>query len=181
MVGELILEKLLFKPTNIKYLTQILETQKKFPESVGQISEADHIDAIESDCVLHFTIRTDPADEFIGYCITDLSLSIMRNFEICAFVINEPDKGYGQTALIMLLEKLFSEHKAHRVWLDTMEYNQRAKHVYEKLGFTCDGYLRSTTFIDSLGAYFSQYVYSILEEEYFGRKQANFYFNLGAT
>ena len=45
------------------------------------------------------------------------------------------DKGYGSIYLKMLMAYLFNERSYERIILDTNLQNERAQHVYEKLGF----------------------------------------------
>ncbi|MDR6227149.1 GNAT family N-acetyltransferase [Desmospora profundinema] len=37
---------------------------------------------------------------------------------------------------------MFEEQKAHRLWLDVKEHNQRTRHVYQSLDFVEEGVLR---------------------------------------
>jgi len=51
-------------------------------------------------------------------------------------------KGYGTDAMNVLLRFAFHELNLHRVTLDVFEYNPRAIHCYEKVGFKHEGRLR---------------------------------------
>ena len=42
-------------------------------------------------------------------------------------------------ALRLVLDRGFGQHGAHRMWLDAIGGNERARHVYEKIGFTYEG------------------------------------------
>lgn len=46
------------------------------------------------------------------------------------------DRGYGADAVITLVNQLFSETKLKRMYLHTLEWNDRAKKCFEKCGFT---------------------------------------------
>lgn len=46
------------------------------------------------------------------------------------------DKGYGADAVITLVNQLFSEADLKRMYLHTLEWNDRAKKCFEKCGFT---------------------------------------------
>lgn len=51
-------------------------------------------------------------------------------------------KGYGTDALITLMQHVFSEQRAERIFLTPRIINKRAIHVYEKAGFKKEGLLR---------------------------------------
>ncbi|MEZ4629641.1 MAG: GNAT family protein [Deinococcales bacterium] len=52
------------------------------------------------------------------------------------------NKGYGQEAIKLILDYGFKSLKLHRIELEVYEFNPRALHVYEKLGFVKEGVLR---------------------------------------
>lgn len=58
------------------------------------------------------------------------------------------DKGYGRLFLSMMIEKLFES--VETIILDTNYKNNRARHVYESLGFKLDT-IKPGAFIDQLG------------------------------
>ena len=76
-------------------------------------------------------------------------------------------KGYGSEAITLLLEWLFNDRGAHRVWLEVFPENTRAQHTYEKVGFIREGTLRETWLVD--GQWHDEHVYSILRREYRAR------------
>ncbi|HEX73618.1 MAG TPA: GNAT family N-acetyltransferase [Dehalococcoidia bacterium] len=51
------------------------------------------------------------------------------------------DKGYGSDALVSLLSHIFRETKLNRVYLKTLDSNQRAQKCFQKCGFIPYGYL----------------------------------------
>ncbi len=51
-------------------------------------------------------------------------------------------KGYGTDAMNVLLRFAFHELNLHRINLNVFEYNPRAIHCYEKVGFKHEGRLR---------------------------------------
>lgn len=53
--------------------------------------------------------------------------------KICDF--SKQEKGFGRIYLSMLLASLFEEFGYEKIVLDTNLKNERAQHVYEKLGF----------------------------------------------
>jgi RimJ/RimL family protein N-acetyltransferase len=63
-----------------------------------------------------------------------------------------------------ILDYVFREMKAHRLWLDVFETNLRAQHVYQALGFQREGVLREAICRD--GEFHTQILMSILDREY---------------
>lgn len=58
-----------------------------------------------------------------------------RSVEFRRIVIGRRERGTGQRA-IEAMEQYCSRHlRRQRIWLDVFEDNERARHVYEKLGY----------------------------------------------
>ncbi len=86
-------------------------------------------------------------EEYVGQCgihqiswenkLGRLSLIIKREFW---------NKGYAQKALELLINHAFQEIKLHKVWLMHWKENEKAAHLYHKLGFQPEGILRDEYF-----------------------------------
>lgn len=76
----------------------------------------------------------------------------------------DTSKGYGSDALAALLDFAFGELRLVRVWLDVFDFNPRARHVYERLGFVHEATLRHGTF--RAGRYVDVHRLGILREEW---------------
>jgi RimJ/RimL family protein N-acetyltransferase len=79
------------------------------------------------------------------------------------------DHGYGSDALHALLGWAFRQLNLHRVELSVAAQNERAIHVYEKLGFVVEGRRREVAFVD--GCYSDDIVMSILRREFEARER----------
>ena len=73
-------------------------------------------------------------------------------------------QGYGADAIQALLGVAFGEMNLHRVFLRVDADNARGIRCYEKCGFQREGISRQAVFRE--GAYYDQYVMSILELEF---------------
>ncbi len=73
-------------------------------------------------------------------------------------------KGYGTDAITTLLAFAFGEMDLHRVWLTTLEYNERAIACYRKCGFREEARLRRDVFRH--GRYWDFIVMGVLREEF---------------
>lgn len=73
-------------------------------------------------------------------------------------------KGYGTEAMRLAVDFGFKQANLHRIELGVYDFNPRAIHVYEKVGFTLEGTLRDTLFWE--GEYHNEFIMSILEHEW---------------
>lgn len=80
-------------------------------------------------------------------------------------------KGYGTDALLTLLRYGFDTLNFNRIQLCVMAFNQRAIHVYEKIGFVREGTQREAHFYK--GQYWDMHHYSILRREWEARYGAS--------
>ncbi|NRQ32645.1 GNAT family N-acetyltransferase [Nonomuraea sp. NN258] len=51
-------------------------------------------------------------------------------------------RGYGTEAITLVLDHAFATTPLHRISLSVYAFNDRARHVYEKIGFVAEGVLR---------------------------------------
>jgi len=74
------------------------------------------------------------------------------------------NRGYGSKATRAALRFAFHTLNLHRVELEVFDFNPRARHVYEKVGFRLEGTRREAIFQD--GAYHDEHVMAILRSEF---------------
>jgi len=82
-------------------------------------------------------------------------------------VIGDPadtGQGYGSDALRALLGFGFGELRLERIWLDVYDFNERARHVYERVGFVHEGTLRRAMFRG--GVFHDVHRMSVLRDEW---------------
>lgn len=77
---------------------------------------------------------------------------------------NHQGKGFGSEALPLMLDYGFGVLNLHRIELEVYAYNDRAIHVYEKLGFQKEGVQRDYLFYNH--KYHDCIKMSILEDEF---------------
>ncbi len=97
-----------------------------------------------------FAIRTVTENKLIGF--TSL-FSINWASQAGTFAIGIGDsaywgQGYGTEATQLMLGYCFRELGLHRIGLIVFAYNERARHVYEKLGFVYEGEWREAMYKD---------------------------------
>jgi len=94
-----------------------------------------------------------------------------RNAE-CIIDIGEKaywGKGYGAEGMELLLDYAFLELNLHRISLRVFSFNERAIHLYKKLGFELEGKSREALFRD--GKWYDMIHMGILQKEYVERKK----------
>jgi len=76
----------------------------------------------------------------------------------------DTNQGYGSDALRALIAFGFAELRRERIWLDVYDFNARARHVYERVGFVEEGVLRHALYRD--GTFHDDHRMAILREEW---------------
>lgn len=74
------------------------------------------------------------------------------------------NQGYGTDAIRALLRFAFEEMNLHRVELEVLDFNLRARRCYEKVGFRYEGARRQACFKG--GAYHDLLIMGILRDEF---------------
>jgi RimJ/RimL family protein N-acetyltransferase len=85
--------------------------------------------------------------------------------------IGDPDDtghGYGSDAVSALVTFGFDQLRLERVQLEVFDYNERARRVYDRLGFVHEGTRRRALYVD--GAYHDVHVMSVLRDEWAARR-----------
>ena len=127
-----------------------------------------HLQTLADPDAGHWIVEDPTTGDRVGYVI----LLGLQDPDQCILlkriVITQTGKGYGRSVLMQVLEKAFSEFAAHRVWLDVMEDNHRARSLYCSLGFVEEGRLRECVKVGE--AFVSMWLMSILRSEFRGRR-----------
>jgi diamine N-acetyltransferase len=107
---------------------------------VSPATEERHRRALADPTMLQLIVEDDGRP--VGHVLlTGLERAAM-GIEFRRYVVWEPDRGIGLAALPLVLAHCFDELGTHRVWLDVMPDNARARRVYERAGFRKEGLLR---------------------------------------
>lgn len=98
-----------------------------------------------------------------GYAILRGAGSPDRSIELLRFVIQHKGLGIGRAALRRVKRLAFDQLQAHRLWLDVLNSNVRARRLYESEGFVAERVVRAGTLKD--GRYAWLVVMSVRETE----------------
>ena len=145
-------------------LSYILDLEQKFRgmRLLSGNDRATHERQFSNPDCLYWIVETDAAPA--GFVILRDIHSRDRNIELQRIAVAEPGRGLGSQVLKVVMEKVFREFGAHRLWLDTYSDNARAQHVYRSAGFKQEGVLRECKKWGD--EYRSLMLMSILESEY---------------
>jgi diamine N-acetyltransferase len=140
-----------------------LERLPEFHTLVGSWPENEHLRALANPDAAYI-VAEDQQGQVNAFAILRGLLSEHRSVELKRLVVGAPNQGIGKRLLAEVAERVFGEHRAHRLFLDVFVNNPRARHVYETFGFQREGIMREAIYRD--GAYHSLVLMSLLDSEY---------------
>jgi RimJ/RimL family protein N-acetyltransferase len=127
-------------------------------------SREQHRAALSDPDIEHCIVEENAGRRPVGCAILMGVRSPHQSIEFRRLVITEKGKGYGRAVLRLVKDLAFQELGAHRLWLDVMDHNQRARALYESEGFIVEGTLRECIRVD--GDFRSLILLSMLRREY---------------
>jgi diamine N-acetyltransferase len=133
-------------------------------ELVRHWSAEQHQAAMADPAWRHWVIENEAAGRAVGYAIAGGVGSPDSAVELKRLLVWEPGRGYGRAALRLVARTAFEELAAHRLHLDVMEHNVRARALYQSEGFVPEGMLRDGLRLPD--RYVSLLLMSMLEDEY---------------
>lgn len=105
-------------------------------------------------------------DKLLGNCGIESMRTPSMNAEVGLFIGDSEnrERGYGTEALQLLLSYGFFYLNLNNIMLKVFSFNERAIHVYEKVGFKEIGRRRKSYYLN--GAYYDDVFMDILKEEF---------------
>jgi RimJ/RimL family protein N-acetyltransferase len=159
---------MLLRPAVPADLTQIVALER-LPESrryVGQWPEDQHARALAGSNARYY-VHEDAHGQIQAYIILLGFEEGPFAIEFKRFVVAQTGRGLGRRLLAEILRLVFDEIGAHRFYLDVVEDNSRARHLYKSFGFIEEGVMREATQRD--GKWLSLVLMSLLDHEYRAR------------
>jgi RimJ/RimL family protein N-acetyltransferase len=153
------------RPTTVADLP-FVRAAEQAPENaryIRQWSPERHLQACHSEDERHWIVMGDQGKP-VGYLIMMHLQDPDQNQHLKRLVITEKGRGYGGGALRIALARFFEDYQAHRVWLDVMTTNTRARTLYEKVGFVWEGCFRESA--KTPDGFKSMDIMAILRSEY---------------
>ena len=111
----------------------------------------------------------DDVDDKILGLVSLVSIDQMNQSAEFHIMIGNRDnqgKGIGSFAVREMLKHAFNDMNLNRIELTVLENNNRAKHLYEKNGFICEGRKRKAKFKG--GRFVDMLMYAIIRDDYWG-------------
>jgi diamine N-acetyltransferase len=134
---------------------------------IGDTREA-HEAAFRNPDVAYLSAFTLPptADDrrWVGFVLLKGLSSRNKSIELKRIIVVDPGRGYGRAVMLAVIRHTFEELRAHRLFLDALEDNARARHLYRSLGFREEGVQREAIRRDD--GYQSLVMMSLLDREY---------------
>ena len=159
-------EKIIFRPT-IKSDMEIVLKMERDDENrpyIRRWTSEQHINAVNDNNYAHLIIETIEDKRIVGYIILVGLENPDESIEFKRLVINEKGFGFGRKAMQMMKKFAFDDLRAHRLWLEVIEDNERALRLYKSEGFILEGTHREA--FKYKEKFYSLKVMSLLAEEY---------------
>jgi diamine N-acetyltransferase len=156
---------MLLRPASPLDLPHIVALER-LPESrryVGRWSEEHHARALAGTDARYY-VYEDDCGEVQAYILLQGFDEGALSIEFKRFVVAQPGRGLGRRLLAEILRTVFEEIGAHRFYLDVVEENLRARHLYKSFGFIEEGIMREAT--QREGRWLSLVLMSMLDREY---------------
>jgi len=131
-------------------------------ELVGRWSEAQHRAALADGRHAYFIARLESQD--VGFAIVRDWASPERVACIKRVAVSSPGQGRGKMLLAGLVDRIFSETDAHRIWLGVFPDNARARGAYEAVGFKAEGLARGSAYFG--GVYRDELVMALVRPDW---------------
>jgi diamine N-acetyltransferase len=140
----------------------VTERMDGYDAFVGRWDEARHLAAIGDDHYAYFLARD--AGRPVGFTIVRDWASPERATCVKRIIVSNPGNGIGRRLLRAVVDTIFHETDAHRVWLGVFPENARARRTYEAIGFKAEGVARGSAFFG--GVHRDELIMSVLKPEW---------------
>lgn len=153
------------RDTSENDIDQVLELERD-PENtpfIRQWTRQQHVESLSDGHYGHYIIQNTEG-RMLGYIILTGLTNPDKSIEFKRIVIRSKQKGLGKQAVSLVAGKAFNELGAHRLWLEVLPSNKRARSVYSSCGFINEGIHRESVKMGD--AFLTLDVMSMLKHEY---------------
>lgn len=138
-----------------------------FPDGLG-IEEREIAETLEKDNDLQRRLIIELDEVPIGEMSYRTQVAMVAEIGIKICDASHQNKGYGTQYLKMLMNFIFMSMGYNKIMLDTNLKNERAQHVYERLGFRKAG-TNIDSWVDQRGELQSSVDYEMTKHDYINR------------
>jgi len=142
------------------------ERREGYDALVGHWDEPRHREALADGSHVYF-IGVDGSVP-VGFAILRHWASTERVTLVKRIAVVGPGQGHGRLLLAAIVDRVFSETAAYRLWISLFPDNHRARRAYEAVGFTAEGIARGSAFFN--GVHRDELVMSQLRPEWEQRR-----------
>jgi diamine N-acetyltransferase len=129
---------------------------------VGRWDQSRHRKALRNERYAYFLAKAD--GKSVGFAIVCDWASPERVTCVKRIAVAQPNLGYGRQLLRTVVDIIFRQTNAHRIWLGVFPDNDRARRAYARTGFVSEGVARGSAFIG--GKYRDELIMAILRTEW---------------
>ncbi len=115
---------------------------------------------------VRLAITLEPGGQYVGNVNLTAIHPVNRSAELSILIGDKTawGKGVGGEATRLMLAHAFSDRNLHRVYLSVLSSNERARRLYERVGFRAEGTQREAVFKN--GAYHDLVTMAVLGHEH---------------
>lgn len=153
---------------NVADLAFIMATERLegYEHLVGRWDEHQHRAAFGDGHHAYFIAQAKGTP--VGFAILRGWASPDRNTLVKRLAVTDPGHGTGTVLVRLLVDAVFATTQVHRLTIGTFPENLRARHAYERAGFTAEGIARESVFFD--GRFRDELILSMLRPEWLARR-----------
>lgn len=150
-------------PARPEDLNFIVATERRpgYEQVVGRWEPEVHRAAMADPTHAYFVARA--AEGPVGFAILRGWRSPERTTLLKRIAVAEPGHGVGGLLVRRIVEIVFSETEAHRLWLGVYPDNLRARRAYEAAGFRAEGVARGSAWFG--GVAHDELIMAILRDD----------------
>jgi diamine N-acetyltransferase len=137
--------RLVCRPTTPADLEFVVATERADDNAAFVLnwSQQQHLSALDDGTIAHWILEGQGVNRRpVGFVILAGVDPPGGSVEFKRIVVREKGVGFGREAVQLVKREVFERYRAHRLWLDVFEHNQRAKALYVSEGFKVEGVLR---------------------------------------
>lgn len=146
------------------------ERRPGYERLVGRWPEKQHAATLR-DPEFTYLLGLDAACNPKGFVILRNRFLDFPNLYLKRIAVHDADNGFGKPFLASVTDWVFGKTDTHRFWLEVVETNTRAAHVYRSLGWVKEGKVREA-FVEPDGTRGSYFQMSILRPEWQARRES---------
>jgi diamine N-acetyltransferase len=136
-------DSVVIRPATTSDLPFVMTTERlpRFEQFIGCWSEQEHRAALARPATAYFLgFKTSARPE--GFAMVLDVGDPHGNVFLMRIAVRTPNRGFGTPFLRSVISWVFDQPASHRFWLDVLDNNARARHVYRNVGFVEEGVMR---------------------------------------